>query len=314
MTYPTSLAHQPRKPTTGNRPPARRASLGARSSALRPQSQRRRLATRVLVELALALLVLAVVLPLAWMLVLSVQPARDIIAPGFSLSFTLDNFRYLFEPGRPYLAQFGNSLAIVAGTVALCVAVGTLTGYALSHLQIPKWVTRTLLTLAAFLALVPPMVMVPGLYVVLTNFGLIGGVGGLVLLNTVFQLPFSVLLMKVYFERVPNTLREAAIIDGASEARTFVSVMVPLVRPGIAAVAVFVGIMAWDEFLFGLTMTSGGTTAPLTVGIAALINPDQVVWGQLASAGTLAAVPMIVLAWAANRHLVAGLTRGATKG
>lgn len=311
MTYPPPLAGPTRTVSAAGALAQRRIS----STARRPTAGRGvRLAIRVVIELALALVVLAVVLPLAWMLVLSVQPARDIIAPDFSFSFTLSNFRYLFEPGKPYLAQFGNSLAIVAGTVALCLAVGTLTGYALSHLYVPRWITRALLALAGFLALVPPMVLVPGLYVVLTDVRLIGGVGGLVLLNTVFQLPFSVLLMKVYFDRLPSSLREAAIIDGASEARTFWSVMLPLVRPGIAAVAVFVGIMAWDEFLFGLTMTSGGTTAPLTVGIAALINPDQVVWGQLASAGALAAVPMIILAWAANRHLVAGLTRGATKG
>jgi multiple sugar transport system permease protein len=72
--------------------------------------------------------------------------------------------------------------------------------------------------------------------------------------------------------------------------------------------------MAWNEFLFGLTMTSGGRTAPLTVGIAALLQPYQVTWGQMAAIGVVAALPIIALAMVANRHIVAGLTAGAVKG
>jgi ABC-type glycerol-3-phosphate transport system permease component len=109
-------------------------------------------------------------------------------------------------------------------------------------------------------------------------------------------------------------LREAALVDGASELRTFLRIVLPLVRPGLAAVGVFTGIMAWNEFLFGLTMTSGGVTAPLTVGIASLVQEYEVAWGQMAAAGALAAVPIIVLAMVANRQMVAGLTGGAVKG
>jgi multiple sugar transport system permease protein len=267
-----------------------------------------------LVEIPLAVMVLLTLLPILWMLVLSVQPGRNIINPEWDFSVWLGNFQDLLAPGEPFVAQLTNSLLIVVGTVVLCLAVGALAGYVLSRLRLPRQLTLVLLALAAFLPMVPPMALVPGLYVVLYNFGLTGTILGLILLNTVFNLPFAVLLLKVYFDAVPDEMREAALVDGASEFTVFRSVMLPLVRPGLAAVGVFTGIMAWNEFLFGLTMTSGGVTSPLTVGIASLVQPYEVAWGLMAAVGTLAAVPIILLAILANRQIIAGLTSGAVKG
>ena len=265
-------------------------------------------------EFVLIAAIVTTVVPILWMVVLSFQPLKNIIGADINLSFSLSNYTDLLAPGNPLLAQLGNSLAIVVGTVLLCLVFGSLAGYALSQLVIPRVVLLPLLALTAFIPLIPPMVLVPGLYATMSSFGLIGGTLGLVILNTVFQLPFAALLMKVYFDGLPATLREAALIDGASEVTAFRSVMLPLVKPGLASVGTFTGIMAWNEFLFGLTMTSGGVTAPLTVGIAALVQPFEVAWGQMAAAGTLAAIPIIIITIIANRYIVAGLTAGAVKG
>jgi ABC-type glycerol-3-phosphate transport system permease component len=292
------------------RPASGRATRRAAPGAGRAGRQR----ANLFVEAALAVLVLLTILPIVWLVVLAVQPVRNIVSPGWSFSFSLGNVAELLAPGQPFFAQLVNSLLIVVGTVALCLVIGSLAGYTLSLLRLPRPVTLVLLTLAALIPLVPPMTLVPGLYVTLNSLGLLGTVQGLILLNTVFQLPFAVLLMKVYFDGVPPVLREAALVDGASELRTFLRIVLPLVRPGLAAVGVFTGIMAWNEFLFGLTMTSGGVTAPLTVGIASLVQEYEVAWGQMAAAGTLAAVPIIALAMVANRQMVTGLTGGAVKG
>jgi ABC-type glycerol-3-phosphate transport system permease component len=265
-------------------------------------------------ELVLIAAIAATVVPILWMVALSFQPLKNIIGANINLGFSLSNYTDLLAPGNPLLAQLGNSLMIVVGTVLLCLVFGSLAGYALSQLVIPRVVLLPLLALTAFIPLIPPMVLVPGLYATMSSFGLIGGTFGLIILNTVFQLPFAALLMKVYFDGLPATLREAALIDGASEATAFRSVMLPLVKPGLASVGTFTGIMAWNEFLFGLTMTSGGVTAPLTVGIASLVQPFEVAWGQMAAAGTLAAIPIIIITIIANRYIVAGLTAGAVKG
>ncbi|WP_406636016.1 carbohydrate ABC transporter permease [Pseudarthrobacter quantipunctorum] len=265
-------------------------------------------------ELVLIAAIAATIVPILWMVALSFQPLKNIIGADIVAGFSLSNYTDLLSPGNPLLAQLGNSLVIVVGTVLLCLVFGSLAGYALSQLVIPRAVLLPLLALTAFIPLIPPMVLVPGLYATMSSFGLIGGTLGLVILNTVFQLPFAALLMKVYFDGLPATLREAALIDGASEATAFRSVMLPLVKPGLASVGTFTGIMAWNEFLFGLTMTSGGVTAPLTVGIASLVQPFEVAWGQMAAAGTLAAIPIIIITIIANRYIVAGLTAGAVKG
>jgi ABC-type glycerol-3-phosphate transport system permease component len=265
-------------------------------------------------ELVLIAAIAATIVPILWMVALSFQPLKSIIGADIVAGFSLSNYTDLLSPGNPLLAQLGNSLVIVVGTVLLCLVFGSLAGYALSQLVIPRAVLLPLLALTAFIPLIPPMVLVPGLYATMSSFGLIGGTLGLVILNTVFQLPFAALLMKVYFDGLPATLREAALIDGASEATAFRSVMLPLVKPGLASVGTFTGIMAWNEFLFGLTMTSGGVTAPLTVGIASLVQPFEVAWGQMAAAGTLAAIPIIIITIIANRYIVAGLTAGAVKG
>jgi ABC-type glycerol-3-phosphate transport system permease component len=268
----------------------------------------------ILVEIVLAIAMLAVVLPVAWMLVLAVQPTRNIIGTGWRFDFSMANFRALFAPGEPFAAQYANSLAIVAGTVLLCLVVGTLAGYSLASLGWSRRVNAILLGITGVLPVIPPMALVPGLYSTLQSFGLLGGVPGLVLLNTVFNLPFTVILMRVYFAAVPAQLREAALIDGASELLTFRKVMLPLAAPGIAAAAVYTAIMSWNEFLFGLTMTSGGDTAPITVGIAGFVQQGEVRWGEMAAAGAITAVPVILLAIVARRRIVVGVTRGAVKG
>ncbi len=262
----------------------------------------------------LAIAIAGAVVPVLWLIVLALQPQRVIISRGWNFELSLSNFEALLEPGQPYAAQLLNSVVIVGGTVAICLAVGAVSGYALSQLAVPRSVARLLLALAGFIAVVPPMTLVPGLYVTLDQLGLLGTLGGLVLLNAVFQLPFSVLLMRVYFDAVPADIAEAARVDGAGDVRTLWSVMIPIVRPGLATVAVFTAIMAWNDFLFGLTMTSGGTTAPLTVGISSLVQPYETSWGEMAGIGAVAALPLIVLIVVANRHIVSGLTGGAVKG
>jgi ABC-type glycerol-3-phosphate transport system permease component len=289
-------------------------SVADRTAPAHAPRARRRRRFRLGSELPLALATLAVFLPVALMLVLSVQPLVNIISPGWNFGFSLGNYQEVLAGHQPYLTQIGNSTVIVAGTVTLCLTAGSLAGYSLSRLGWSLRTTVLVLLAAGLITLIPPMALVPGLYLTLNNLGLLGSLLGLILLNTVFNLPFASVLMKVYFDRVPHEIRESALIDGASEFRTFLRVMLPLAAPGAAAVAIFVAIMSWNEFLFGLTMTSGGRTSPITVGIAALVQPYQITFAEMAALGSAVALPIIVLAIVANRWIVAAVTRGAVKG
>jgi ABC-type glycerol-3-phosphate transport system permease component len=198
--------------------------------------------------------------------------------------------------------------------VVICLVIGAVGGYGLAKLRPPRWALIPTLVVAGFVPLLPPATLVPGFYVLLNSLGIYDTIPGLILLNAFLNLPFALLLMSSYFEGIPDELREASFVDGAGELRTFFLVMLPLVRPGLASVGIFVAIMAWNEFLMALTLTSGGASSPITVGIASYVQPDAVTWGQLAAAGTLAVVPIIVIAVFANRQIVSGLTAGAVKG
>lgn len=268
---------------------------------------------RVWVEVALGLVLVLTIIPIVWTTLLAFLPNRAIVSSEWQWPFWLGNFEAVLEDGV-FLAQVGNSILIALGTVAICLAIGSLAGYSLSRLRPPRWLTLPALLIAGFVPLVPPMTLVPGLYILLGELGVLGSVWGLVLVNAFLQLPFAALLMMSYFSAVPEELREAGLMDGASEASVFWRIMLPVVKPGLAAVGVFSGIMAWNEFQMGLTLTSGGVTAPVTVGIAGLLQPFAVTWGELSAAGTLAAIPIIVMAIFANRQIVAGLTAGAIKG
>jgi len=248
------------------------------------------------------------------MFVLAVQPDRVIVSPSWNFEFTLDNIAALLDAEQPFKRQMLNSLVIVLGTVAVCGSAATLAGYSLAKLYLPYWLSVPSLAACAVLPLLPTMALVPGFYVTLAQLGLLGGIPGLIILNTVLNLPFATLLMKLSFDEVSPSLREAALMDGASEARVLLEVILPLVTPGLATMSLFTAIMTWNEFLMALTMTSGGTTAPLSVGIASMVQPYDVRWGQMAAAGSMAVIPIILLSLIANKKIVAGMTRGAVKG
>ena len=265
------------------------------------------------IELVLGAVLLITLVPIVWALLLAFMPNRSIVASTWRFDFWFGNFASLFSNGT-FVTQVLNSVLIVVGAVAICVVVGSMTGYALSRLRPPRWLTVPALVITGFVPLIPPMTLIPGLYVLLSQMNLLGTVTGLVLVNAFLNLPFAALLMASYFSSVPEELREAALVDGASEARTFVSVMLPVVKPGLAATGIFTGILSWNEFMMALTLTSGGATSPVTVGIAGLMQAYAVTWGEMAAAGSVAAIPIIVMAVFANRQIVAGLTAGAVKG
>ena len=149
------------------------------------------------VELPLAVLLLVFTLPIVWMVVLAFQPDRIIVTPAWNFTFTLDNLAALVAPDQPFTTQILNSVVIVLGTVALCVVIATLAGYGMAKLRISRWLTVPLLAACAVLPLTPPMALVPGFYVTLAQLGLLGTLPGLILLNTVLNVPFATLLMKL---------------------------------------------------------------------------------------------------------------------
>lgn len=258
--------------------------------------------------------ILATLIPTALLFYNAFRYSRDIINPGRLTAPTLYNFRSLFEGFSDFPSLMLNSILIVVFATLLSIVVGLLSAYSLSKFPWPKAFITVVLGPAFFVQLVPPVALVPSLYIILNNVGLYDTRLGLVLVNTVFNLPFAIFLLKVYFDGVPSELKEAALVDGAGEAAAFWQVMIPLAAPGIAAVAILVGILTWNEFLMALSLTSTPDAQTITVGIATFIQPYQIRYGEMTAASAIASVPIILLAVLAHRYIVAGLTGGALKG
>lgn len=181
----------------------------------------------VLTEFLLLVAIVATLVPIGWLLYNSFRYSKDIISLNEPTRLTLYNYRSLFSGTSEFTALFFNSLGLVFFTTVLCLAIGLLAAYSLSKFRWPRSVTLAILGVATFVQLVPPVALAPSFYVILNNIYLYNSVTGLILVNTVFNLPFAIFLLKVYFDSIPDDLREAALIDGCGEARVFRSVMVP---------------------------------------------------------------------------------------
>lgn len=269
---------------------------------------------RALVGAVIAGAVALTLLPILWLVIIAFQSPKAIISPGWTFEFSLDNVSSVFAPTEVYGTQVINSIILVLSATTLCLIVSTLAGYSLSQLGWSRRFVIGVVAAAGVMQVIPVMTLVPGLFAMLVTYGLVESLLGLVVLNTVFHLPFAVIMSMFYFNALPAELRESASMDGASEFAIFRQIMLPLARPGIAAIGIFTAILIWNEFLFGLVFTTGGTSSPITVGIASLVQPQEIKWGPMAAVGMVTAAPIIVLAIVANRQIVAGLTRGAVKG
>jgi multiple sugar transport system permease protein len=263
----------------------------------------------------LALIVLALLitlLPVYWMVNTSLKNQVEVFASPPSLwpqNLTFANYVSLFT--RRHLGTYlFNSLVIVGSAVLLSLLIGSLAGYSLarfSRLQqsLNFWVLAP--------RMIPPVALVVPLFLMLQQIGLINRKLGLILVYTSFNLPFVAWMMRSFFQEIPVDLEEAAMVDGASRLRSFRDIVLPLAAPGLAATAIFSLIITYNEFFFALILTSTPAAATLPVGTAALIGKTQTLYGEMAAAGVVAAVPLVIFALLVQRHLVRGLTMGAVK-
>lgn len=265
-------------------------------------------------DAVLLLALVCTVAPIGWLVWNSFKLSRDIISLDRPGTFTLFNYSALLEAGSEFTTLMVNSVVVVIFTMLLCVIIGSLAAYSLSKFRWPTYFSVLILGISLFIQLVPPVALVPAFYVILSNLTLYNSVTGLILVNTIFNIPFAIFLLKVYFDSIPTELRDAALVDGATSFQAFRKVMLPLAAPGVGAVALLVAILSWNEFLMALSLTATPAAQTIPVGIASFVQQYNIRYGDMSAAATIATVPIILLATIAHRYIVAGLTGGAVKG
>ncbi|PZF80224.1 carbohydrate ABC transporter permease [Jiangella anatolica] len=272
---------------------------------------------RTWLKAALLLVILAWCLfPFLWLVMTSLKLGdRALNSPDlFQGPFGLDNYRNVFE--QDFQLNLRNSLAIAAMTTIICVVVGSLAAYALARLPLK----RRLLLLTGVLAvsLFPPVALVPPLYEVWRSIGLLNKWEGLYLPYTAFELPLTIFILTTFYAAIPKELEEAARVDGATPFQAFYKVVFPLAAPGVFAAAIIVFVAAWNEFLLASTFAPRNPEIAQTVPVAIAAFTGQVEFqrpiGTITAACVVVVIPMVVVALAFQRRIVAGLTAGSVKG
>jgi len=268
---------------------------------------------------------LYIVAPFCWLLLTSFMHEQDALSvpPQWIPHHpTLDNYATFFHPSgtraivgaraaEETLPGMVNSLVAALGTAALNLVLGTLTGYSLARFRFRG--RGGLLGLYLGSRMLPGIALIVPLYLTLKNFGLLDHLSALIVTYVTFTLPFTVWLLKNYFQTIPRTLEEAAFIDGASWFQMLTRVLLPAAKPGLVAAAMFAFMTAWNDYLFAVILTSTTASKTLPVVVAGFATDVTTERTLMATSGVLAIVPPLVLAFLFQRLIVQGLTSGAVK-
>jgi multiple sugar transport system permease protein len=208
------------------------------------------------------------------------------------------------------LGKVMNSVIVTLGATAVSLAVGIPAAYALVRLQLPRRLDAAFLVFVLLVKLAPPLVLAIPLYQVLRSLFLLDTLAGLVLVYQVYTLPFAIWLMLGFVRDVSPSYEEAALMDGAGLGLRLVTIVLPIMAPGIAATAVLCMILAWNEFAYALLFIQSPSKFTLPTYIATLITEDETFWGRLMAIGLIASVPILLMLALFQRYLVRGLAGG----
>lgn len=260
----------------------------------------------------IALVVSASVFPYLWMVTSSVKPTNLLYATPTVWLFapTADHYHAAFVV-KGIWRNLVNSLVVGGTTTLLTVALGTPAAYAFARFRIARSDDVFMYILSTRMA--PAISLAIPFYLMFAAVRLLNTYTVLVLAHLTFNLSFYIWVLRGFFQEVPAALEESARVDGYTPWQAFTRVTLPLARPGVVAGAIFCFIFSWNEFLFALIL-GGGDVTTLPVVISSLISDRGPEWGQIAAIATAVALPILVLLFAVQRHLVRGLTLGAVKG
>jgi multiple sugar transport system permease protein len=265
------------------------------------------------VHAALCVAAAIVLLPFLWIASNAFKRQIVLLTGQFWFTPVWSNFNeVLFSSGSDYLENFVNSLIVGLASTALVLVAATLAAYSLAQLRWPRWVVHGLLLWSGIFSMIPPITMVGAWYVMFRAVGLDNTYSGLILAHATLNLPLALWMMTVFVREVPAELEEAARLDGCSTPALILRIIVPLVRPGLAATGILAFIFSWNEFAVALNLTERAT-ATVPVAIAKFAQEFDIKYTDMAASAVLSALPAIVLLLLAQRHIVRGLTAGAVK-
>ena len=264
--------------------------------------------------IAILVVVLYALVPVAWIVSLSLKPKASIADGSFFPSkISFDNYDTLFQTSD-FNSALVNSLGIAAISTLIAVVLAAMAAYALARLDFAG--KALILSGSLAVAMFPPISIVGSLFNLWRNIGLFDTWPGLIIPYMTFTLPLAIYTMSAFFREIPWELEQAAQVDGATPFQAFTKVIAPLAAPGVFTTAILVFIFAWNDFLFAntLTSTNSARTVPATLAFFTGGSQFEDPTGQISAAAVVVTVPIIIMVLIFQRRIVAGLTAGAVKG
>ena len=277
------------------------------------QGRRRGRAASVALHATLATAVFIALFPVAWVFLSSLKPRQEIQRSTIELvnSPSLDNYRTVLTDTN-FPTWFLNSVIVAAFTMVFGIAMAATAGYALSRFNFPG--KRGLMWVFLLTQMFPVAILIVPIYTIMANLGLIDTKVSLVIAYCTVAVPFCAWMLRGYFDTIPRELDEAAALDGLGPFATFWRVVLPLARPGLAVTAFYTFLTAWGEVAYAIAFIQTDENYTLGAGLKQFVPQFNQRWELLTPAAILITIPAGLVFFFAQRHLVAGLTAGGTKG
>jgi trehalose/maltose transport system permease protein len=253
-------------------------------------------------------------LPVAWIVSLSFKEGDDINNKKFLPShWSLDNYRTVFDTSL-FTSALRNSIGISLIATTISVALATVAAYAIARLQFRG--KRLVLSAALAIAIFPTVALVGSLFDMWRTLGIYDTWIGLIIPYVSFTLPLSIWVLSAFFREIPWEMEQAAQVDGATSWQAFRKVIVPLAAPGVFTAAILAFFFAWNDFVFGISLTATDAARPVPAALAFFTGESffQQPTAAISAASVIVTIPVIALVLIFQRRIVAGLTSGAVKG
>jgi multiple sugar transport system permease protein len=267
-------------------------------------------------RLVLGVFVFLSIFPILVAIVSSFKAGRDIFTykPVILFTPTLENYSELFLQWGRFGTGLLNSLVVTLGSVGLTLLVCLPAAYAMS--RIPRYgIGRSSLVLL-IVEMLPPLVVTVPLFPIFSTVGLDNSRFGLMLVYATFEVTLATFVLKTFIDGIPADIEEAAAIDGCPPFQRFYRIVLPLILPGVVTVAIYVALFAWNDFMFGLILTTSRTqTAPVVLAdMLSGIGEGTATWGNVFAAATIQMIPMLAFTWLVQRQLLSRAVSSAIKG
>ncbi len=254
---------------------------------------------------------LLIFFPIFWMVLTSFKTELEAIASTPSLFFTptLENYEEILDRAN-YLQFAWNSVVVAFGSTFVALLLGIPAAYKMAFFPTER--THSVLLWMLSTKMLPAVGVLVPMYLMFRDFQLLDTLTGLVIVNTLINLPIVVWIIYTFFKDIPEEILKAARIDGAHVGQEILYILLPMSFPGVVSTALLAIILSWNEAFWSLNLTTSAA-APLTTFIASFSSPEGLFWAKLSAASSMAVAPIIIFGWMSQRQLVSGLTFGAVK-